>query len=718
MPRKILVTSALPYANGPLHLGHLIEAVQTDIWVRYQKMRGHDCLYVCAEDAHGTPIMIKAKAEGTTPEELITRVAAEHRADYEGFLIGHDHFHSTHTAETQYFTNLMYERLRDAGYMTRRSVRQAYDEQAAMFLPDRFVRGTCPRCRTPDQYGDSCESCGATYTPADLVDPVSTVSGTRPVWRDSEHIFFALGRFEPMLREWLASGSLQPAVQAKLAEWFEAGLQDWDISRDAPYFGFEVPDSPGKYFYVWFDAPIGYLGSFKALAQKRRLDIDAYLKPDSSAEMYHFIGKDISYFHTLFWPAVLHGAGFRRPTAVFVHGFLTVNGAKMSKSRGSFITARRYLERLPPEPLRYYFAAKLGPGVDDIDLSLDDFTARINSDVVGKLVNIASRCAGFIERGGGRLAGQLPDAALYAEFSSAAGRIGSAFEGRDYSGAIRDIMLLADKANQYVDQHKPWALAKDPAKADEVRAIATQGINMFRALITFLAPVLPLTASAAGRFLGAPVARWEDVQTPLLGSVLARYEPLATRLDPKVVATLIDASETPPAPAAQPAGAAGRAPTRSAAAASTAAGASAATEVAVPKASAPKTAAAAASAPVTAVADAAGAPARVRIDDFARLDLRVAKVVAATAVEGSDKLLQLTLDLGTEQRNVFSGIRAAYRPEELVGRLVVMVANLEPRKMRFGVSEGMVLCASARDDAGGIFLLSADAGVQPGMKVS
>lgn len=711
MPRKILVTSALPYANGPLHLGHLIEAVQTDVWVRYQKMRGHDCLYVCAEDAHGTPIMIKAKSEGITPEQLIARVAAEHRADYEGFLIGHDHFHSTHTPETQYFTNLMYERLRDAGHMTRRSVRQAYDEQAAMFLPDRFVRGTCPRCKTADQYGDSCENCGATYTPADLIDPVSTVSGTRPVWRDSEHIFFALGHFEPMLREWLASGSLQPAVQAKLAEWFEAGLQDWDISRDSPYFGFEVPDAPGKYFYVWFDAPIGYLGSFKALAAKRGLDVAEYLAPDSKAEMYHFIGKDISYFHTLFWPAVLHGSGHRRPTAVFVHGFLTVNGAKMSKSRGSFITARRYLERLPPEPLRYYFTAKLGNGVDDIDLSLEDFTARVNSDIVGKLVNIASRCAGFIERGGGQLAAQLPDPALYAEFSGAADRIGAAFEARDYSGAVREIMLLADKANQYVDQHKPWALAKDPAKADEVRAVATQGINMFRALMTYLAPVLPQMAAAAGRFLGAPVARWEDVAQPLLGTSLARYEPLATRLDPKIVATLIEA---PAAAPAAPAAGGKHATTKPAPAKATSAPGSASPGAAGAATGGAAKAGAAGSATAASGAEAAC----VRIDDFAKLDLRVARVLEARAVEGSDKLLQLTLDLGSERRNVFSGIRSAYRPEDLVGRYVVMIANLEPRKMRFGVSEGMVLCASAKDDAGGLFLLSADSGVQPGMKVS
>ncbi len=688
MPRTILVTSALPYANGPLHFGHIIEAVQTDIWVRFQKMHGHDVLYVCAEDAHGTPIMIKAKAEGVTPEALIARVAAEHRSDYEGFLIGHDQFHSTHTPETQYFTDLMYARLRDAGYITRRSVRQAFDEQAGMFLPDRFVRGTCPRCGTADQYGDSCENCGATYTPADLVDPVSVVSGTRPVWRESEHLFFALARFEPMLRDWLKSGSLQPAVQAKLAEWFEAGLQDWDISRDAPYFGFEVPDAPGKYFYVWFDAPIGYLGSLKALAARRDLDLDDYLKPDSTAEMYHFIGKDISYFHTLFWPAVLHGAGFRRPTAVFVHGFLTVNGQKMSKTRGSFITARRYLERLPPEPLRYYFAAKLGAGIDDIDLSLEDFTARFNSDVVGKLVNIASRCAGFIERGGGRLADRLPDESLYDEFKSAAATIGAAYEAREYSAAIREIMLLADRANQYVDLHKPWSLAKDPGKADEVRAVATQGINMFRALLTFLAPVLPAMAVAAGRFLGMPLARWDAVQTPLLGVAIARYEPLATRLDAKLVATLIEA---PAASAADPAAAI-----------------AAAAVTAVSPASSPSPAPAASSLP--------GAPTpKVRLDDFAKLDLRVARVSAASAVAGSDKLLQLTLDLGGEQRNVFSGIRAAYRPEDLVGRFVVMIANLEPRKMRFGLSEGMVLSAGGND---GLFLLTADAGVQPGMKIS
>jgi methionyl-tRNA synthetase len=689
MPRKILVTSALPYANGPLHFGHIIEAVQTDVWVRFQKMQGHDCLYLCAEDTHGTPIMIKAQAEGVTPEQLIARIAAEHRADYEGFLIGHDQFHSTHTPENQYFVNLMYERLRDRGSITRRSVNQAYDEKAGMFLPDRYVRGTCPRCGAADQYGDSCEVCGATYSPVDLKDPVSTVSGTTPVWRDSEHLFFALGQYEPMLREWIASGSLQPQVLAKLNEWFEAGLQDWDISRDAPYFGFEVPDAPGKYFYVWFDAPIGYLGSLRAYCNRTGANVDDYLAPDSSTELYHFIGKDISYFHTLFWPAVLHGSGFRRPTAVYVHGFLTVNGQKMSKSRGTFITARRYLERLPPEPLRYYFAAKLGTGIDDIDLSLEDFTARVNSDIVGKVVNIASRCAPFIERGGGRLATALPDPALYAEFVAAAPRIASLYESRDYSAAMREIMLFADRANQYVDANKPWALAKDPAQVEAVRAIATQGINLFRVLMTWLAPVLPAMSRQAGAFLQAPIERWDSTARPLLDAAIGRYVPLATRLDPKRVAELVVDAGAAPTAVAAPAAAVSNAQAKPAAK--------------------PAAAAAAPAAP----ASAAGT---ISIDDFAKIDLRIATVLDAKTVEGSDKLLQLTLDLGAERRNVFSGIRAAYAPEQLVGRKVVMVANLAPRKMRFGVSEGMVLCASGAGE--GLFLLDADDGAQPGMKVS
>jgi methionyl-tRNA synthetase len=684
--RQILVTSALPYANGPLHLGHIIEAVQTDVWVRFQRMRGHDCLYVCAEDTHGTPIMIKAQSEGITPEQLIERVAREHGADYRDFLIGHDHFHSTHTAENRFFTDLMYTRLRDGGFITRRAVRQAFDETAGMFLPDRYVRGTCPKCGASDQYGDSCEACGATYTPADLIDAVSTVSGSRPVWRESDHLFFALGKFDTMLREWVSSGTLQDAVRAKLEEWFATGLQDWDISRDAPYFGFEVPDSPGKYFYVWFDAPIGYLGSLKALCDKRGLDVATYLAPDSTAEMYHFIGKDISYFHTLFWPAVLHGAGYRRPTAVFVHGFLTINGQKMSKSRGTFITARRYLELLPPEPLRYYFAAKLGTGIDDIDLALEDFTARINSDIVGKLVNIASRCAGFVARGGGSLAPELPDPSLYQEFAGAAERIAALYDTRDYAQAMREIMLLADRANQYVDSHKPWALAKDPARAGEVLAVATQGINLFRVLMVYLAPVLPGIACKAAGFLGTPLDSWDEVRQPLLGTPLAAYEPLATRLDPKLVTTLVES--------ATPALAALAAPAAPAA-------------LAAPAAPAAK-------APVAAAAKDADAP--ISIDEFFRVDLRVAAVLEASTVEGSDKLLKLLLDLGSEQRTVFSGIRSAYRPEDLVGRKVVMVANLAPRKMRFGTSEGMVICAG--DDAGGIFLLSPDDGAQPGSRVS
>jgi methionyl-tRNA synthetase len=688
MSRRILVTSALPYANGPLHLGHIIEAVQTDVWVRFQKLRGHECRYVCAEDTHGTPIMIKAQAEGITPEALIARVAAEHRADYQGFLIGHDSFHSTHSPENRHFTDLMFGRLRAAGHISQRSVRQAYDEQAGMFLPDRFVRGTCPRCKAPDQYGDSCEACGATYTPADLIDPKSTLSGTTPVWRDSEHLFFALGRFETMLREWVASGSLQDSVRAKLAEWFEAGLQDWDISRDAPYFGFEIPGYPGKYFYVWFDAPIGYLGSLKALCDAQGLDIDAFLKVDSDIELHHFIGKDISYFHTLFWPAVLHGSGMRRPTAVHVHGFLTVDGQKMSKSRGTFVTASRYLAHLPPEPLRYYFAAKLGPGVDDIDLALGDFTARVNSDLVGKLVNIASRCAGFVAKGGGTLACELPDPALYAEFTAAAPRIAAHYEGLDYAQAMREIMALADRANQYVDARKPWALAKDPAKADEVLAVATQGINLFRVLMLYLAPVLPEMACKAARFLGAPLADWDEIAQPLLGMPLAPYEPLAQRLDPKAVAGLVDAPK--PAPATAPA------TTRSAAQAAT----ESPTRTAAPKSGPPP----------------AAAPGIITIDDFAKLDLRVAEVVEASDVEGSDKLLRLTLDLDGARRTVFSGIRGSYTAASLVGRKVVVVANLAPRKMRFGVSEGMVLCASGADDR--VYLLSPDDGAAGGMSVN
>jgi methionyl-tRNA synthetase len=700
MRRKILVTSALPYANGPLHVGHIIEAVQTDIWVRFQRLRGHDCLYCCADDAHGTPIMIRAQAEGLTPEALIERTAAEHRRDYAGFLISFDQFHSTHSPQNVHFTHELYGLLRAAGCIARRQVRQAYDEQVGMFLPDRYVRGTCPRCRSPDQYGDSCEVCGSTYTPADLIDPVSTLSSSRPVWRDSEHLFFRLGMFESMLREYVAGRSLQEAVRAKLGEWFAAGLQDWDISRDAPYFGIGIPDAPGKFFYVWFDAPIGYIASFEAWREHHGGSFDEYWKSETATELYHFIGKDISYFHTLFWPAVLHGAGYRRPTAVFAHGFLTINGQKMSKSRGTFITARRYLERLPPEPLRYYFAAKLGSGIEDIDFNLADFIARTNSDLVGKLVNIASRCAGFIERGGGMLADALPDPALYAEFSGAAESIAALYEAREFGAAVREIMDLADRANRYVDAHKPWNLARDPQHAAQVRAIATQGMNLFRVLMGYLAPVLPQIAAAAGEFLDAPFTSWSALQQPLLGRAIRPYRPLAVRLDPVAVAGLVE-PEPPAAPAAAP-------EARAAVTAAGAAGPATASPTAAPPAR-PK-------AKGDAALPGAGAGPGIGIEEFGRLDLRIARVLEAAAVEGSDKLLRLRLDLGTEQRTVFSGIRASYAPEGLVGRLVIVVANLTPRKMRFGVSEGMVLCASG--DTGGVFMLSADSGAEPGMRVS
>jgi methionyl-tRNA synthetase len=656
-PRTILVTSALPYANGAPHLGHMVEYIQTDIWVRFQRLRGNDCLYVCATDAHGTPIMLRARQEGVTPEVLIERVGAEQRADFAGFDISFDNFHTTHSVENRELTTGIYERLKAAGHIRRETIRQAYDEQARMFLPDRYVRGTCPRCGTPDQYGDSCESCGATYTPADLKDPVSVVSGTPPVQRDSEHLFFKLGDFEDMLREWTGSGRLQPAVTAKLGEWFSAGLRDWDISRDEPYFGFEIPGETGKFFYVWLDAPIGYLGSLLQYCRRTGVDFDRYWKPDSDAEVYHFIGKDIVYFHTLFWPAVLRGAGYRPPTSVFVHGFLTVNGQKMSKSRGTFIAARTWLNHLPAEYLRYFFASRLGPGVEDLDLSLDDFVAKLNSDVVGKLVNIASRCSGFIARGsGGRLADALPEPALYGEFTAAAVRIGDAYEARDYAAVVREVMLLADRANLYIDQQKPWLMAKDPARAADVQGVCSQGINLFRVLIVYLKPIMPRLAAGAERFLGLPPQAWSDVAMPMLGGTIATYEPLATRVDTAATSALLEASAENLK----------------------------ATPVAAPTVAA------------------AARPQSVSI-------------VTAELVEGADKLLRLTVDVGDDRRTVFAGIRQAYAPEQLVGRLTVVVANLEPRKMRFGVSEGMVLAAGP--GGSDIFLLSPDAGAAAGMKV-
>lgn len=669
-PRRILVTSALPYANGPLHIGHLVEYIQTDVWVRFQKLRGHECHYVCADDAHGTPIMLKAEQEGVTPEQLIARIGAEHRADFAAFGIEFDHYHSTHSPENRAISTLIYERLRDAGYITRRAILQAYDPVKQMFLPDRFIKGKCPRCGAPDQYGDNCEVCGATYAPTDLIEPRSALTGVTPEQRESEHLFFRLGDFAPMLRDWLRQSALQTGVVNKLAEWFEAGLQDWDISRDAPYFGFEIPDAPGKYFYVWLDAPIGYLASFRHLCDREGLDFESFCRPDSGAELYHFIGKDIMYFHTLFWPAMLKGAGFRLPTSVFVHGFLTVDGQKMSKSRGTFITARAYLDHLNPEYLRYYFAAKLSAGIDDIDLNLEDFQNRVNSDLVGKVVNIASRCAGFITRlYGGELSAALDKPELLAHAQAAADAVAKSYEAREYAHAMREIMALADQTNQYIDQRKPWLMAKDPDQHADLQAVCSTGIELFRLLILYLKPVLPSMACAAEEFLACDALTWNDHARRLGHHRINPFTPLMNRIDPVKVAAMMEDSKP-----------------SSAASAST---------MNNPDPIAPQ----------------------ISIEDFSKIDLRIAHVVAAALVEGADKLVQLTLDIGSETRKVFAGIKSAYDPSVLVGRQVVMVANLAPRKMRFGVSEGMILVASGGDADTGLFLIQPDNGAEPGMRV-
>ena len=677
MTRNILVTSALPYANGSIHLGHLVEYIQTDIWARFQKQRGHNCTYVCADDAHGTAIMLRARQEGITPEELIARVSEEHQQDFAGFHIGFDNYHSTHSEENRFFANTIYERNRDAGHIHSRFITQAYDPVENIFLPDRFIKGDCPKCGAPDQYGDNCENCGASYNPADLKNPRSVISGATPVEKESEHYFFKLGNFEPMLREWTKAGHLQKEITNKLNEWFEAGLQDWDISRDAPYFGFEIPDHPGKYFYVWLDAPIGYMASFKNLCKRRDdLDFEFYWNPGSEAELYHFIGKDIQYFHTLFWPAMLHGAGFRVPTNVFIHGFLTVDGQKMSKSRGTFIKASTYLKHLNPEYLRYYFAGKLGSGVDDIDLNLEDFTQRVNADLVGKFVNIASRCAGFITKCfDGKLSDSLAEPTLWNDFKHAGEEIAEQFEKREYARAMRSIMALADKANQYIDEKQPWVIAKEEGKDDELQQICSMGLNLFRVLACYLKPVLPATIEAAETFLQIDPLRWDDAKTPLHGHVIGKFKPLMTRVDPKQIESMVEDSKEDLEATAKPA-------------------------------EAPAASGALADDPISDT---------IQFDDFAKLDLRIAKIVKADHVEGADKLLQLTLDLGGETRNVFAGIKSAYAPEDLEGKLTVMVANLAPRKMRFGVSEGMVLAAGP----GGkdLFILNPDQGAQPGMRV-
>ncbi|WP_248797182.1 methionine--tRNA ligase [Pseudomonas sp. MWU13-2105] len=679
-PRQILVTSALPYANGSIHLGHMVEYVQTDMWVRFQKHRGNQCIYVCADDAHGSAIMLRAEKEGITPEQLIANVQLEHSGDFADFLVEFDNFHSTHAEENRELSTQIYLRLRDAGHIATRSITQYFDPEKQMFLADRFIKGTCPKCGTEDQYGDNCEKCGATYAPTDLKNPKSAISGATPVLKDSQHFFFKLPDFQAMLQTWTRSGTLQDAVANKIAEWLDAGLQQWDISRDAPYFGFEIPDEPGKYFYVWLDAPIGYMASFKNLCARRpELDFDAFWGKDSTAELYHFIGKDIVNFHALFWPAMLEGAGYRKPTGINVHGYLTVNGQKMSKSRGTFIKARTYLDHLSPEYLRYYYAAKLGKGVDDLDLNLDDFVQKVNSDLVGKVVNIASRCAGFIHKGNagvlvaGNAAPELTEA-----FLAATPGIAEAYEARDFARAMREIMGLADRANAWIADKAPWSLAKQEGKQDEVQAVCAVGINLFRQLIIFLKPVLPLLAADAEAFLNVAPLTWNDHASLLANHQLNAFQPLMTRIDPVKVQAMTDASKEDLTASQTDTGSA-----------------------------APQGNGELAKDPLSAEID---------FDAFAAVDLRVALILKAEAVEGADKLLRLTLDIGDEQRNVFSGIKSAYpNPAELEGRLTMMIANLKPRKMRFGISEGMVMAAGPGGEE--IYLLSPDTGAKPGQRI-
>ncbi|RIA22489.1 methionyl-tRNA synthetase [Ectopseudomonas oleovorans] len=673
--RKILVTSALPYANGSIHLGHMLEYVQTDMWVRFQKLRGNQAIYVCADDAHGSAIMLRAEKEGITPEQLIDGVRAEHMADFADFGVDFDNYHSTHSDENRELSAAIYLALREKGHIATRAVTQYFDPDKGMFLADRFIKGTCPKCGTDDQYGDNCEKCGATYSPTELKNPRSAISGAVPVLKESQHFFFKLPDFEAMLKQWTRSGALQEAVANKIAEWLDGGLQEWDISRDAPYFGFEIPGEPGKYFYVWLDAPIGYMASFKNLCARRPdLDFDAFWGKDSTAELYHFIGKDIVNFHALFWPAMLDGAGYRKPTGVNVHGYLTVNGQKMSKSRGTFIKARTYLDHLNPEYLRYYYASKLGRGVDDLDLNLEDFVQKVNSDLVGKVVNIASRCAGFIHKGNaGVLVTANPEPALWEAFQVAAPSIAEAYEARDFSRAMREIMALADRANAWIADKAPWALNKVEGKQAEVQEICALGINLFRQLIILLKPVLPNLAAEAEAFLNVPALTWNDLSKPLADHQLNPFSPLLTRIElPKIEAMVEASKEDLAAEASKPVG----------------------------------------------NGELAKDPlaAEINFDAFAAVDLRIALIEKCEFVEGADKLLRLSLDIGDEKRNVFSGIKSAYPdPSMLEGRLTLYVANLSPRKMKFGVSEGMVLAAGPGGEE--IYLLSPDSGAKPGQRV-
>jgi methionyl-tRNA synthetase len=680
--RKILVTSALPYANGSIHLGHLLEYIQTDIWVRFQKSRGHECHYVCADDAHGTAIMLRAEQEGVTAEQLIQRVSDEHQADFAKFGVDFDNYHSTHSPENRAHSERIYLALRDAGHIATRDIEQMFDPVKGLFLADRFIKGTCPKCKTEDQYGDNCEACGAAYTPAELINPVSAISGATPEMRTSTHYFFKLPNFAEFLQEWTKSGRVQSQISNKLQEWFEAGLAEWDISRDAPYFGFEIPDAPGKYFYVWLDAPIGYLASFQNLCEKQGIDFDSYWKADSDAEVYHFIGKDIVYFHALFWPAMLEGAGMRTPTGVNCHGFVTVNGAKMSKSRGTFIKADTYAQFLNPEYLRYYFAAKLTSGVDDLDLNLEDFTARVNSDLVGKVVNIASRCAGFVKKlGDGKLSATCAEPELVERFIAAGEGIAADFEAREFARAMRKVMELADEANTYIADKAPWAMAKEDGREQEVLEVCSVGINLFRQLMVYLAPVIPELADKARDFLNLESLDWASRESVLSDHAINKFKPLLTRVEPERIEKMLEASR----------------------------------EVLVEeqkiKDGTAKAEAAAAPSPL----DADPIAEEIDFDTFMKTDLRVAKIVKAEHVEKAAKLLKLTLDIGGETRTVFSGIKSAYAPEALEGRLTVMVANLAPRKMRFGVSEGMVLAAG---DDEGIYLLEPHTGAKPGQRVT
>lgn len=698
-PRKILVTSALPYANGSIHLGHLVEYIQTDIWVRFQKMQGHTVHYVCADDTHGTPIMLRAEKEGITPETLIGNVHKEHSADFSEFLVAFDNYYSTNAPENKELSQGIYKKLKAAGKIATKTIEQFYDPVKNMFLPDRFIKGECPKCHAKDQYGDSCEVCGATYNPTELINAYSAVSGAAPVRKETEHYFFKLSECEDFLKSWTRSGTLQGEAANKMGEWFENGLNDWDISRDAPYFGFEIPDAPGKYFYVWLDAPIGYMASFKKLCamsqqeadgnQKAGLDFDEYWKQDSSTELYHFIGKDILYFHALFWPATLEFSGHRKPTQIFAHGFLTVNGEKMSKSRGTFITARSYLDHIKnPEYLRYYYAAKLNSSMEDIDLNLEDFVARVNSDLVGKYINIASRTAGFINK---RFYGKLnpsADNAVIAEIKAAAQLVADCYAEREYSKALREIMRLADLANGFVAEKAPWVMAKQEGQDAQLQQVCSDALEMFRLLTLYLKPVLPKLAGEIEQFLNIPALTWAAVDAALSNlHGINSYEHLITRIDPKQIEAMTEANkenlQATPAPTAVTAS---HSEQRHAQHQQNEANAE------------------------------AEETAYISIDDFTKVDLRIARIANAEHVEGAEKLLKLTLDIGEEKpRQVFAGIKSAYDPATLVGRLTVMVANLAPRKMKFGMSEGMVLAAS--DERGGPFILSPDSGAQPGMRV-